>query len=85
MTWIEKKEDWFPDKGRKRKAVAIERSYTIAQMAEALAVSREIIYKWLALDDPENAVIPPTGWYRLPNGRVRIREWVIIKIQKEDI
>jgi|GEM_PF-6759770 len=26
---------------------------------------------------------PPEGWYRLPSGHIRIREWVLLRIQGE--
>lgn len=80
MTWIEKKK-WFEPKGWNGRRRPEEKTYTIMEMAAILSVSRDTIYKWIAFDAPDEAVIPPSGWIRLPNGRVRIHEWVLIKIK----
>lgn len=80
MTWIERKK-WFTPGGNGRRDQVVELSYSIPEVAEILSVSRDTIYKWMALDCPEEAVIPPAAWYRLPNGRIRIRQWIVSKIQ----
>jgi len=35
----------------------------------------------LAVDESEEAVIPPEAWFKLPNGHIRIREWAVLLIQ----
>lgn len=81
MTWIEPKKNWIRE-NLPPQSLEVGRSYSIPEVAGMLSVSRQTVYKWLAFDCPEEAVIPPQAWYRLPNGRLRIREWIVIKIQK---
>ncbi|MBW1799375.1 MAG: hypothetical protein JRJ85_01465 [Deltaproteobacteria bacterium] len=85
MAWLEKKEGWIPatKKGAPRKR-QVEKSYSIAEVAELLSVTKQTIFKWMAFEEPEDAVIPPSGWYRLPSGHIRIREWVVLKLQAEE-
>lgn len=61
----------------------MEKAYSISQVAEIFSVSRTTIYKWLSLDEPESAVIPPQAWFKLPNGHIRIREWAVLELQRE--
>lgn len=85
MTWIERK-NWFEPKGRNGgKPQRIEQSYSIPEVAEILSVSRDTVYKWLAFDCPEEAVIKPAFWFRLPNGRIRIKASVVMKMQQGEI
>jgi len=79
--WIESDKNWFGSRREKQKRSMPEKSYSIPEVAELLSVSRGVIYKWLSLDEPEEAVIPPSAWYRLPNGRVRIYAWIVINLQ----
>jgi hypothetical protein len=55
------------------------------EVAEILSVTKKTIYKWLSLDEPEDAVIPPAAWYKLPNGHIRIKEWIVLKLQNNEI
>jgi hypothetical protein len=71
--WIEKK-TWF---GRPP-----ERVYTVSEVCEILSVGRKTIYVWLAVDEPEKALIYPDEWFRLPNGHIRIREKALLRLQK---
>jgi hypothetical protein len=88
MTWLEKKKNWTieggrlkkpPARGAKKKMVA--RMYSVSEVAELLSVSRRTVFKWLALDDPENAVIPPDAWIKLPSGYIRIKEAAVLELQ----
>lgn len=87
MSWIEKKEHWL-DKKKETPTPRVERmvqkSYSIPEVADLCSVSRDTVYKWLAFDCPEEAVIPPSAWYRLDNGRIRIKEWIVEKIQNHE-
>ena len=33
----------------------------------------------------KEAVIPPEAWFRLPDGHIRIREWIVVELQNEMI
>ena len=59
----------------------IERSYSVAEVAEKLKVTRQTIYKYLSLDEPKYAQIPVSGWYRLPGGHLRIKESALKELQ----
>jgi len=85
MNWIKPKKDWIPHQKSPTKKFLVEKAYSITQVAEMLAVSRRTIFKWLSIDEPEYAVIPPDAWFRLPSGHIRIREWVVIKIKRGEI
>jgi len=37
----------------------IEKVYKIREVCQILSVSRTTVYKWLSIDEPEYAVIPP--------------------------
>ena len=83
MAWIEKKEEWFGERKRNNgKPQKIERSYSVSEVAELCGTSRQTVFKWLSIDEPEGAVIPVVAWYRLPSGHIRIREWVVVQLQK---
>jgi hypothetical protein len=61
-----------------------ENSFSIGQVARICAVDRRTVRKWLAVDDTRGAAIPRSGWYRLPNGQVRIKRSSISRLQKGD-
>jgi hypothetical protein len=63
----------------------IEKVYKIREVCQILSVSRTTVYKWLSIDEPEYAVIPPEGWFKLPGGHIRIHTWVIEKIQNGEL
>lgn len=87
MSWIKKTGNWMGPYSRKRSRPQykrIERVYSVSEVAELLSVSRNTVFKWLSLDEPEFAVIPPNGWIRLPSGHIRIKEWVIKKLLEEE-
>jgi len=75
MAWLERKEGWI-SRGEKTRRMVGERVYSVAQVAEMLAVSRNTIYKYL-----DNAIIPPDAWFRLPSGYIRIREAAVMRIK----
>jgi predicted transcriptional regulator len=82
MTWIEKKK-WFEQPGGNgKKPQKIEQSFSVSEVAKLLGVSRQTIFKYLALDEPNDAVIPPAAWYRLPSGHIRIHAWIVSKLQE---
>lgn len=84
MTWIEKKEGWIGRKegGNGKKPAPPQKSYSVTEVASLLGISRQTVFKWLSLDEPETAIIPAQAWYRLPSGHIRIREWIVIKLQQ---
>jgi len=56
----------------------VERVYSVSEVAELLSVSRNTVFKWLSLDEPEFAVIPPDAWIRLPSSNhIRIKAWAV--------
>jgi predicted site-specific integrase-resolvase len=63
----------------------IEKVYKIREVCQILSVSRQTVYKWLAINTPEDVIIPPVGWFRLPAGHIRIHGWVIKKIQNGEL
>jgi len=87
MPWLEKKENWLtPGKSKMTpKKLFNEKVYSVTEVAASLAVTRQTIYKWLSIDEPEYAIIPPNAWFKLPNGHIRIREWIVLKIKKGEI
>ena len=85
MPWIEKKENWLKKPQTKKETLPMSKAYSITEVAKLLSVSRRTIFKWLAIDEPEDAVIPPEAWFRLPSGHIRIREWVVIKLQNNEM
>jgi len=87
MPWLEKKENWLKQEKRPMTPQKIinEKVYSITDVAHLLSVTRQTVYKWLSIDEPEYAVIPPGAWFKLPNGHIRIREWIVLKIKKGEI
>ena len=84
--WLEKRENWIPGTGRGRSAKKkVEKVYSISEVAQLFSVSRTTVFKWLSLDEPNDAVIPPEAWFKLPRGHIRIREWIILQLQAADI
>jgi hypothetical protein len=84
---MEKKKDQILKSGSRKatKESKVKKCYSIKEVGKILSVSRQTIYKWLSLDEPEDAIIPPEAWFRLPSGHIRIREWVVLKIQNREI
>jgi len=63
----------------------LDHSYSVVKAAAILGVSRQTIYKYLSIDEPEYAIIPPDAWFRLPSGYIRIREWILIKLKNGEL
>lgn len=92
MTWLDHRDHIDTTGGRLRVSAAVrdrglcEQAFTIPQVAAMMNVTRETVYKWLALDDPGSAVIPPDGWFRRPatgkrsEGYILIKKWVVQKL-----
>jgi len=88
-SWIPKKENWLGDKSTAQgarptahgKERAVEKIYTVAEVAEIMRVDAQTIKKWLGVDDPEQAVIDAQDWFRLPNNYIRIFERAVLKLQ----
>jgi len=62
----------------------IEKVYSVAQVAELLSVTKQTVYKFLSLDEPELATIDPVHWFKLPNGHIRIRQKAVLKLLEEN-
>ncbi len=82
MVWIDRKDEWFENRKASKAHKELERSYSISEVAALLSVSRHTVYKWLSLDELDDAVIPPSGWFRLPNRYIRIRQWAVEKLME---
>ena len=82
MTWIQKQPHWLP-KNTPAARRSQETLYTITEVARLFKVSRTTVYKWLAFDDPEEAVIHPNDWLKIPTGHIRIRRRAIEKLMQE--
>jgi len=82
MSWLEKTNNWMGPYGpsKKPRPRKVEKTYSVSEVAEIFSVSRNTVFKWLSLDEPEDAVIPPSAWIRLPSGHIRIKEWVVKKL-----
>ena len=62
----------------------LEKVYSVAEVAYLMSVSKNTVYKWLCINNPEDAVIPPDGWFRLPNTTdIRIKKWALLALMKE--
>ena len=88
MAWLEKRKDWLPNSRKTRKERQPEKEpekvYSVAEVARLMSVSKNTVYKWLCVNSPEDAVIPPTGWFRIPNTTdIRIKKWVVLALMKE--
>jgi len=59
----------------------MEKTYSVSKAAEILDVSCSKIYGWLSKGF-ENDLIPLGCWYRLPNGHIRIKKWLIKELEK---
>ena len=84
MPWIEKKKGWLPggDGGEVRKA---ERMYKVSEVASLMSVNKHTVLKWMALDESDDNIIPFEAWIKLPNGHIRIREWIVLKLQAGEV
>lgn len=58
--------------------------YSVAEVARLLNVDKRTVMKWLDYDEdnPQGAVIPPNAWFKLPNGYIRIEEWIVLKLME---
>ncbi|MBN1105799.1 MAG: hypothetical protein JXL84_20485 [Deltaproteobacteria bacterium] len=87
MTWLERKKNWSTEGGRLRRPknpvrrTEPELVYSVTQAAAYIGVTRNTIFKYLSIDEPEGAVIPAHAWYRLPSGHIRIREWILKELK----
>lgn len=82
--WIEKKENWLPGSERKQPGPE-ENVYSVAEVADLLKITKPTVMKWLSIDESKLAVIPPNAWFKLPNGYIRIREWIVLKLKAGEI
>lgn len=88
MTWIDKKAEMDTSGGwlrapreRPRRRPAMEPVYTVAEVADILAISKQTVYKYLMAEDGD-AVIPAEGWFKLPgSGHIRIRHAAVMALQ----
>lgn len=96
--WLEKKEGWIPSRRRQgyggraeaggngrrgKRQPAGERVFSVAEVADILAVDKQTVRKWLMDDDETGeAVIPAEAWFKLPNGYIRIWEWIVVKLME---
>ena len=82
--WLGEKKSWF-----KRPASdpprPIEKTYSVAEVAELFSVEKKTIYKWLIVDEYSgDAIIPLKAWFKLPaSGHIRIRAWIIEELMQE--
>lgn len=86
--WIPEKTHWLgprPKQRRKAGKKDVDRMYSVQDVAQLMSVSKRTVMKWLSVDEPEFAVIPPEGWIKLQNGYIRIREWAVILLQQKEI
>jgi hypothetical protein len=88
MAWIEKRTNWLKaevrgqrSEGREQRELSVN-VYSISDAARVLKVDKRTIMKWMEYDedDLDSAIIPPSAWFKLPNGYIRIEEWIIIKL-----
>jgi transposase len=82
---MDRKEKELTTGARKKRPRKVEKVYSISEVAELLAVNKQTVRKWLSIGDPDGAVIPPNAWLKLPNGHIRIREWIVLKLQGGNI
>jgi hypothetical protein len=85
MTWLEKRDNWLDQQRTKNGRLKVSKLYTVRELADIFCISKTTVYKWLSIDEPKYAVIPPNGWFKLPSGHIRIYEWVVIKLQKKEL
>lgn len=89
MSWLKDQKNWLPQTSEvKRKPVKKKvddsETYTIMEFAKIFKVSRQTVWKWLSLDEPEGAVIPPDCWIKLPHsGHIRIKAKAIVLLKDE--
>ena len=85
MPWLEEKTNWLPKSRKARQPEKEpERVYSVAEVARLMSVSKNTVYKWLCIDHPEDAVISPAGWFRIPNTtEIRIKKWALMALMKE--
>jgi|GEM_PF-3035159 len=83
MSWIERRDNWLPGaKGKRpRQRRRAEDHYSVSEVADIMSVSRATVFKWLSVNNPEDAIIPPEGWIRLGD-QIRIKEWALLKLQE---
>lgn len=92
MTWLDQKDDMDTSGGRLKRSQPpasrkeLEKLYSIAEVARIFKVDKRTIVKWMDFDEdaPNEAPIPPDAWFKLPNGNIRIREWIILKLMGEE-
>ena len=77
---MDRKEKELAAWGKENRSKMMEKVYSISEVAELLSVSRQTVCKWLSLDESEKALSPPSGWFKLPSGHIRIREWIVLKL-----
>ena len=82
--WIPKKKDWLGKRAESSypKAERIEKVYSVAEVARLFSIDKKTVFKWMAFEaeDQGEAVIPAEAWFKLPNGHIRIREWIVLKL-----
>ena len=89
-TWIEGRDKLDTSGGRLQgqegpaaKHKPVERVYRVAEVAELLRLDARTVRKYIALDMEEKAPIPYDGWFKLPNGQIRIKEWAVLGLMEK--
>jgi hypothetical protein len=83
--WLERREDWLGKRDQVVPGPAVEKVYSVESVGHLLDVKRKTVYKWLSHEDNDGGVIPPEAWFKLPNGQIRIREWIVLKLLNGEV
>ena len=57
-----------------------EKLYKTSEVAEMLGLDKKTIYKWMAC-----GILPANGWFKLPNGYIRFRAWLVKKLKDGEV
>ena len=52
-----------------------EKLYKTSEVAKMMSVTNQTVYKWISCD-----ILPVDGWFKLPNGYIRFRAWLVEKL-----
>jgi hypothetical protein len=96
MTWIDRKGVMDTSGGRlnmdhrngrttRKPPAQAEKVYSVAEASRILSVDKRTFMKWLSIDEEDDGPIPFDGWFKLPNGYIRIREWAVMRLQNGEI
>jgi len=54
--------------------------YKTSEVAKIMSVTNQTVYKWISCN-----ILPTDGWFKLPNGYIRFKSWLVEKLKNGEV